>query len=57
MVCAMAEAVLTVQLEKTNDVQLIRVSGPLDSVTHDQFRNQLDPLVNARAMTFPPMAA
>lgn len=43
---AMAEAVLTIQLENTNGVQLIRVSGPLDSVTHDQFRNQLDPLVN-----------
>lgn len=43
---AMAEAVLTIQLENTNGVQLIHVSGPLDSVTHDQFRNQLDPLVN-----------
>ena len=42
----MAEAVLTIQLENTNGVQLIHVSGPLDSVTHDQFRNQLDPLVN-----------
>ena len=42
----MAEAVLTIQLENSNGVQLIHVSGPLDSVTHDQFRNQLDPLVN-----------
>ena len=42
----MAEAVLTVQLENNNGVQLIRVAGPLDSVTHDQFRSQLDPLVN-----------
>ena len=42
----MAEAVLTIQLENNNGVQLIRVSGPLDSVTHDQFRSQLDPLVN-----------
>ena len=43
---SMAEAVLTIQLENTNGVQLIHVSGPLDSVTHDQFRSQLDPLVN-----------
>ena len=42
----MAEAVLTIQLENSNGVQLIHVSGPLDSVTHDQFRSQLDPLVN-----------
>ena len=42
----MAEAVLTTQIENRNGVQLIHVSGPLDSMTHDQFKDLLDPLVN-----------
>lgn len=42
----MAEAVLTTQLENRNGIQLIRVSGPLDSMTYDQFKNLLDPLVS-----------
>lgn len=42
----MAEAVLTLQIENRNGIQLIHVSGPLDSMTHDQFKDQLDPLIN-----------
>lgn len=42
----MAEAVLTTQIENRNGIQLIHVSGPLDSMTHDQFKDLLDPLVN-----------
>lgn len=42
----MAEAVLTTQIENRNGIQLIHVSGPLDSMTHDQFKDLLDPLIN-----------
>lgn len=42
----MAEAVLTTQIENRDGIQLVHVSGPLDSMTHDQFKNLLDPLVN-----------
>ncbi|MGD9781274.1 MAG: STAS domain-containing protein [Kiritimatiellia bacterium] len=41
----MAEAVLTTQIENRDGIQLIHVSGPLDSMTHDQFKNLLDPMV------------
>lgn len=41
----MAEAVLTIQMENLNGTQIVRVSGPLDSVTYDQFKHTLDPLV------------
>ena len=42
----MAEAVLTTQIENRDGIQLIHVSGPLDSMTHDQFKDLLDPLIN-----------
>ena len=42
----MAEAVLTTQIENRDGIQLVHVSGPLDSMTHDQFKDQLDPMVN-----------
>jgi stage II sporulation protein AA (anti-sigma F factor antagonist) len=42
----MAEAVLTTQIENRDGVQLVHVSGPLDSMTHEQFKALLDPLVN-----------
>ena len=42
----MAEAVLTTQIENRDGIQLIHVSGPLDSMTHEQFKNLLDPMVN-----------
>ena len=42
----MADAVLTTQIENREGVQVIHVSGPLDSMTHDQFKNLLDPMVN-----------
>lgn len=42
----MAEAVLTTQIENRDGIQLIHVSGPLDSMTHDGFKDLLDPMVN-----------
>jgi len=42
----MAEAVLTTQIENRDGIQLVHVSGPLDSMTHDQFKDLLDPMVN-----------
>ena len=42
----MADAVLTTQIENRDGIQLIHVSGPLDSVTHDRFKDLLDPMVN-----------
>ena len=42
----MADAVLTTQIENRDGIQLVHVSGPLDSMTHDQFKNLLDPMVN-----------
>jgi anti-anti-sigma factor len=42
----MVDAVLTTQLENRDGIQLIRVSGPLDSMTHDQFKDLLEPMVN-----------
>lgn len=42
----MSNAVLTTQIESRDGVQLVHVSGPLDSMTHDQFRDLLDPMIN-----------
>ncbi|MDD2240223.1 MAG: STAS domain-containing protein [Kiritimatiellae bacterium] len=42
----MTNALLTLEQEDQEGISLIRVVGPLDSVTHDQFRDYLDPLVN-----------
>lgn len=41
----MTSAALTMEQEDRDGVRLIHVSGPLDSITHDQFRDYLDPLV------------
>jgi anti-anti-sigma factor len=46
----MAEAVLTTQIENRDGIQLVHVSGPLDSMTHDQFKDLLDPMVNQSRM-------
>ena len=42
----MANAVLTTQIENRDGIQLVHVAGPLDSMTHDQFKELLDPMVN-----------
>lgn len=42
----MADAVLTTQIENRDGIQLVHISGPLDSMTHDRFRDLLDPMVN-----------
>jgi anti-anti-sigma factor len=36
---------LEIQIEDRAGVRLVHITGPLDSETHDQFRNQLDPIV------------
>jgi anti-anti-sigma factor len=36
---------LTTEIEDRDGIRLIHVSGPLDSMTHDQFKAQMDPLV------------
>ena len=41
----MADAVLTMQIENRDGIQLIHVSGPLDAMTHEQFKNLLDPMI------------
>lgn len=46
----MAKSTLNFECEHCNDVRLIRVSGPLDSMTHDQFRNYMDPIINQSRM-------
>ena len=42
----MAEANLKLETEERNGVRIIHVSGPLDSMTHDGFKDLLDPLVS-----------
>jgi len=39
-------ASLQFESEERNGVQLIHISGPLDSQTHDQCRDYLDPIIN-----------
>ena len=41
----MTGAGLTMEIEDRGGIQLVRVSGPLDSMTHDEFKGQLDPLL------------
>ncbi|MDR0994469.1 MAG: STAS domain-containing protein [Verrucomicrobiota bacterium] len=41
----MADAVLTTQMEVQDGIQVVHISGPLDSVTHDQFKETLDPII------------
>lgn len=42
----MAQAMLNFEVEDRNGIRLIHVSGPLDSMTYDQFRNYLDPQIS-----------
>ena len=42
----MAAATLNFEIENRNDIRLIHVSGPLDSMTYDQFKSYLDPIVS-----------
>ena len=42
----MSDATLKYDIEDRDGVRLIHVSGPLDSMTHDQFKNFMDPIVN-----------
>jgi anti-sigma B factor antagonist len=42
----MSSATLSFEIEQREDIQLIHVSGPLDSITYDQFKTYLDPIVN-----------
>lgn len=40
----MPKSVLILEEEDRDGVRLIHVSGPLDSMTHDQFKDYMDPL-------------
>jgi len=42
----MASAGLTTEAEDREGVRLIHLSGPLDSVTHDSFKEFLDPMLS-----------
>ncbi|MBR6021003.1 MAG: STAS domain-containing protein [Kiritimatiellae bacterium] len=44
----MAEATLTTLLETVDGIQVVRIAGPIDSVTHDEFKTFLEPLVNQK---------
>lgn len=37
---------LTIEMEDRNGIRLFHVAGPLDSMTHEEFRNQMEPMVN-----------
>ena len=37
---------LTLQIEIRDGIQLVHVSGALDSMEHSQFKDMLDPMVN-----------
>ena len=37
---------LSNEFEDRQGIQVLHVSGPLDSMTHDQFKSQVDPLVS-----------
>ncbi len=41
----MAEVKLNFESEDCNGIRLVHVSGPLDSMTHDQFKKYMDPLI------------
>lgn len=42
----MSQATLNFEVEDRNGIRLIHVSGPLDSMTYDQFRHYLDPIIS-----------
>lgn len=37
---------LTTEIEDRDGIRVVHVSGPLDSMTHEQFKGQLDAMVN-----------
>ena len=37
---------LTTEIEDRGGIHLIHVSGPLDSMSHDPFKNRLDPMLS-----------
>ncbi len=41
----MTAASLQIEVEDRNGIQVVHVSGPLDSNTHDGFKNQIDALM------------
>jgi anti-sigma B factor antagonist len=42
----MKDTGLATEFEDRNGIRVVHVSGPLDSMTHDQFKSLLDPMVN-----------
>ncbi|MBP1589209.1 MAG: STAS domain-containing protein [Kiritimatiellae bacterium] len=42
----MAESQITTTLEQVDGIQVVHVAGPLDSMTHESFKNFLEPLVS-----------
>ena len=42
----MAEATLNFEVEDRDGIRLIHVSGPLDSMTYDQFKRFLEPMLS-----------
>lgn len=42
----MSSASLTTEFEERDGVHVVRLSGPLDSMTHDQVKDLLDPLAS-----------
>ena len=44
----MMEVILTTQIEDMDGIKFVRLAGPLDSVTYDNFKALLDPLVNEK---------
>jgi anti-sigma B factor antagonist len=41
----MSESTLNFEVEDRNGIRLIHVSGPLDSMTYDQFKSYMDPVI------------
>ena len=41
----MTAASIKIEMEERNGIHLVHVSGPLDSITHDDFKNQIDALM------------
>ena len=42
----MADATLNFEVEDCNGVRLIHVAGPLDSMTYEQFKSYMDPVIS-----------
>lgn len=41
---------LSTEIEERDGIKVLHVSGPLDSMTHDQFKNLVDPMVSQPRM-------